>query len=58
MPTLIESTETPVDWSPPLKVDVKQVNLTETLQNVLRGIAQAAKNEGKEIDVDKLPTDD
>jgi hypothetical protein len=57
MPTL--NTQVPISgWSPPLKVTVQHVNLTEILESVMRGIAQAARGELKEIDVSKLPTDD
>jgi hypothetical protein len=56
MPTL--STEQPVKWSAPVLVPIQHVNLTDTLASIMRGIAQAARGEGREIDVSKLPTDD
>lgn len=54
------STEQPVNWSPSMSVPIQHVNLTETetLASVMRGIAQAARREGKEINANKLPTDD
>jgi hypothetical protein len=52
------STEVDVKWSAAPDVPMKHVNLTDTLQSVMRGIAQAARGEGVEIDPDTLPTDD
>ena len=52
------STEVPVNWSVPINVPPQHVNLTGTLASVMRGIEQAARGEGTEIDVSKLPTDD
>jgi len=50
--------EYPVQWSQQVTVQSQHANLTETLESVMRGIAQAGRGEGTYIDASTLPTDD
>ena len=52
------TTEVRLQWSPTSEVPVTHSNLTQTHEAVMRGIAQAARGEGSEIDPRGLPTDD
>jgi hypothetical protein len=59
MTQLQKNIEAPVEWSQPLtNMPSRHANLTETLDAVMHGIAQAARGEGTHIDPDTLPTDD
>lgn len=52
------STALPIEWSPTLDIPMRHVNLSETLSSIQRGIDQAAKGEGKDLDPRGLPTAD
>lgn len=58
MPVVTERIEMAVTWSQQLDVRMQHANLTDTLSAVMRGIAQAARNEGTYIDPSNLPTDE
>lgn len=58
MPVVNVDVQATVVWSQELAITMRHVNLTETLVGVMRGIAQAARGEGAEIDPSALPTDD
>jgi hypothetical protein len=58
METTVKSTEHEITWSQSTDFPIRHVTLPEVMESVARGIEQAAKGEGVEIDPKDLPTDD
>jgi hypothetical protein len=58
METTVKSTEHEITWSQSTDFPISHVTLPEVMESVARGIEQAAKGEGVEIDPKDLPTDD
>ena len=52
------STEHEVTWSLSTDVPISHIELPDVMQSIARGIEQAARGEGVEIDPDKLHIDD
>ena len=55
---IMKSTEHEVTWSATTSVPIEHVELPNVIESVVRGIEQAARGEGVEIDTKNLPTDD
>ena len=60
MTTVSASTEQKVTWSEKTDQPSRLMHMTlpDVIESVMRGVEQAAKGEGVEIDPDDLPTDD